>query len=277
MKPEYHKSGRDAKKIAVLFLSHVINDKILEEYRKISRAIENKAKSHFLIHARQLDMPVNRKSDDNIYQFSNESLNILQYPSTEYSFWRTNSFKNIKQYFPIAKSFFPYNVHFPLLYFYLQNNNYDYYWLIEYDVRFSGDWRFFFESFQDIEADLLTCRMWNYFDKPSWYWWRCIWHPKHFISLENRLSSFNPIYRISNPALRHLHQSHLDGWVGHYEVLVPTLLYGNGFKLVGIGGAERFVCPGQRNTFYTSKTFRWRPVFKTIGVEINKLYHPIKS
>jgi hypothetical protein len=262
------KEKSDARKTAILFLSHLANDKILEEYRKISEATRNTAKSYFLLHVKKQGAFFTEKNEDNIYRFTDDISKALQHFHTAKSF--------AFQHFRITKSFFPYSVHFPLLHFFIQNSNYDYYWLVEYDVRFSGDWKFFFESFQQVEADFLTCRIRSYFDEPKWYWWRCIGHPEKFISLEKRLSSFNPIYRISKSALIHLHQSHRDGWYGHYEVLIPTLLYNSGFKLAGIGGNGKFVQSSERNKFYTGKTFRWRPVMKKIGTEINKLYHPIK-
>ena len=45
------------------------------------------------------------------------------------------------------------NFHFVLLDFYRQHPEYDYYWLIEYDVRFSGNWKTFFSFFHDKDED----------------------------------------------------------------------------------------------------------------------------
>ena len=234
---------------------------------------------YFLLHSENL-MTISKmemfKNTPNIYPFSNDICAILDYPPQKAATWRMDDPHKKLNKFSMPRSFFPLNVHFPVLYFFLNNQGYDYYWLVEYDVRFSGSWKYFFNSFQDVDADLITSRMWKYSDNPSWCWWKCIWHPRHFIPLEERLSSFNPVYRISNRALQHLHNSHGDGWVGHYEVVVPTLLQNSGFKLVGIGGAERFVPPDQKDKFYTPKTFRWRPVFKAVTGKVNKLYHPVK-
>src|SRR5215469_8764627 len=44
----------------------------------------------------------------------------------------------------------------PHLHFYLRNDRFDRYWSIEYDVRFSGSWRTFFDAFDENDADLLT-------------------------------------------------------------------------------------------------------------------------
>jgi hypothetical protein len=54
------------------------------------------------------------------YLFSYESLSKLNYPKIE-------------------QSFLPGHAGFPVLQFFRDDPDFDYYWLIEYDVRFSGD------------------------------------------------------------------------------------------------------------------------------------------
>ena len=49
-------------------------------------------------------------------------------------------------YQPIAATIVPGSNHFPLLKFYLENPGYDYYWVVEDDVFFTGEW-----------TDLLKC------------------------------------------------------------------------------------------------------------------------
>jgi hypothetical protein len=183
-------------------------------------------------------------------------------------------------------SFFPGQVHFPLLQFFRDNPDFDYYWLIEYDVRFAGDWRLFFDYFRDKNQDFLTCHIRRHADEPGWRWWSVLHHPHKSIPLSERLGSFNPIYRLSNPSLSFLHQSLSDGWCGHFEVLLPTLLHHNGFTLMDIGGKGTFTPPSMEDNFYTAQrnsdgalecgTMRYRPSFWRAGQEKNKLYHPVK-
>jgi hypothetical protein len=84
-----------------------------------------------------------------------------------------------------------------------------------------------------------------------------------------------------------LHQSLLDGWCGHNEVLFPTLLHHNGFAIADMGGKGRFRPSDLTENFYTeseanriglldSGTMKYRPSFVTVGREKNKLYHPVK-
>lgn len=186
-------------------------------------------------------------------------------------------------YFPIGFSLVPGNNHFPLLQFYINNPHYQYYWCIEDDVKFSGKWRNFFETFSGIRKDFITCHLRTPSEEPGWYWWSSLAHPYSTIPLNDRIRSFNPIYRISNDALDYIHRALLSHWCGHHEVLLATLLYGAGFKLMDFGGKGKFVPKGFENKFYTSNignthgTMRWRPAFTSVGPDKNKLYHPVKE
>jgi hypothetical protein len=249
----------EARKIAVLFLSHVVNDETVAEYQKIAEAVKDFARPHFLLHVRP-DTPFDARLEPAVYPFADD---ILKTMGCE----------------PWTNSFVPGSAHFPLLHFFLEQNQHEHYWLIEYDVRFSGDWRWFFESFRDVEADFLTSCIRTPPDEPDWCWWNSLRHPESFILPEQRLASFNPVYRISNAALKHLYECHRHGWVGHFEVLIPTLLHRQGFKLVDIGGEGSFVRADGINKFYTAGadgTFRHRPCHLEAGPLVNKLYHPVK-
>jgi hypothetical protein len=181
--------------------------------------------------------------------------------------------------------------HYPLLKFYRDNPNYDYYWLIENDVRFTGAWRDFFKAFELNTADFLSSHIRRFSDEPDWHWWNSLRHPAGTVPEAGRLAAFNVIFRISKPALETLHHVLRDGWEGHYEVLIPTLLREHGFTLLDIGGNGPFVPPAFINRFYVMSkgdsrnlprakprtTMSWRPVRYFAGFQRNKLYHPVKS
>ena len=84
-------------------------------------------------------------------------------------------------------------------------------WAIEYDVGFSGDWFFFFDSFREANYDFLACHLRDYIDEPDWPRWS-LDNPRKSIALREQLRCFNPIFRLSNAALSFLHQSLLHGW-----------------------------------------------------------------
>src|SRR4029453_4769854 len=118
-----------------LFLSHSVSTRVLREYRNIRTATAGMGNSIFLYDNRCDEAPPGLSWDE-LYLFSEESLSRLNYRM-------------------IGPSFFPGHVGFPLLQFFRDNPDFDYYWLIEYDVRFSGNWRFFFEFFKDRRKDFL--------------------------------------------------------------------------------------------------------------------------
>lgn len=222
--------------------------------------------SFFLYHSKCDEVPPGLPERE-LYLFSNESLSKLNYPTIE-------------------QSLLPGNVGVPVLQFFRDCSGFDYYWVIEYDVRFSGDWHFFFDFFKDAKQDFLTCHIRAHAEEPDWPYWS-LHHQRKSIPLSERLRSFNPIHRVSNRALSFLDQSLSDGWCGHNEVVWSTLLHHNGFTIMDIGGEGRFTPSGMKDNFYTESesnsgglldcgTMRYRPSFLRVGREKNKLYHPVK-
>lgn len=176
--------------------------------------------------------------------------------------------------------------HFPLLLFFRDHPDYRHYWVIEYDVRYAGDWGAFFRECADDPADLLTCHIRRHAEEPGWPWWD-LHHPVREIPLAARVRSFNPIYRLSRAALTFLDAELRDGWCGHYEVLVPALLQHGGFRLADIGGSGAFTPPARKNRLYVdgppnpagllqAGTMRYRPPFWRAGTDDGLLYHPVK-
>jgi hypothetical protein len=245
------------KKTIFMFMCHTFNEGLLKEHQKIVKATKGLGETCLLFHQREEKLPSKLKKQRK-YLFTDQSLAKLNYPM-------------------LRKSLVEGYCHFPLLQFFLDHPDYDFYWLIEYDVRFSGDWRKFFKYFSRSKADFLACDIRSYADQPKWPWWE-LKHPSENIPLQQRYASFEPIYRISNRGLKLIHDSLRDGWRGHQEVILPTLLYHHGYLLRDFGGDGRFVRPKDINRFYyKNTTVRWRPPFKKIGKNDQKLYHPIKS
>ncbi|MFL6597452.1 MAG: DUF3405 domain-containing protein [Chthoniobacterales bacterium] len=78
--------------------------------------------------------------------------------------------KSVKaELFMIGPTLVPGHVGFPVLQFFCDNRDFDYYWAIECDVRFSGDWFFFFHSFKEANHDFLACHIRDYVDEPDWH------------------------------------------------------------------------------------------------------------
>lgn len=203
------------------------------------------------------------------------------------SFTFTDEILSSLNYFPLGFTLVPGSNHFPLMKFYLSHPHYDYYWCIEDDVDYSGDWSAFFEAFSSLDTDFISSHIRWYEEEPEWPWWPALAHPYTAIPQNQRIRSFNPIYRISRQALELLHKALVSKWCGHHEVLIPTLFYESGLSIHDFGGNGEFVPEGFENRFYMENTpnpkgvlsdgtMRWRPVFEKTGNLENKLYHPVK-
>lgn len=180
-----------------------------------------------------------------------------------------------------------YNAHFPLLDFFLSHPEYDFFWFIEFDVRYTGDWESLFRAFEKDDSDFITSHIRRLRDEPYWCWWDSLSHPSKAIPRDQYVRSYNVIFRISKRALWYIHEAQKDGWRGHNEVSLPTLLLQGGFSITDFGGNGEFVPAGRVNAVYTSHglkngmlcpfcTMRWRPSSPRPGILKNKIYHSIK-
>jgi len=183
-------------------------------------------------------------------------------------------------YIPVSNTLVPGSNHFPILKFYLDNPDYDYYWCIEDDIVFNGEWfSFFYQIINQPAYDFISCYVKYKKDKinPDWYWWDSLSKANTTINENDLAMSFNPIYCLSKAAADFLDKSLKAGWTGHHEVLIATLLTLNKFKVKDFGGKGKFVPSGFGNKFYTGLTHKWRPPFEAPGKLLNKIYHPVKN
>jgi len=76
-------------------------------------------------------------------------------PNSLNTFTFTDDLLTSLNYIPLGFTLVPGSNHFPLLKFYLSHPHYVYYWCIEEDVAFSGDWKVFFEAFSSMDSDFI--------------------------------------------------------------------------------------------------------------------------
>ncbi len=181
-------------------------------------------------------------------------------------------------------SLIPGSCHFLLIEFY-RKHSYKYYWYIEYDVRFTGKWRDFFNYFNNCKEDLLTSHIRRYEEESEWKFRSSLSHPTEKIENSKLLRSFNPIYRISLSALKYIDDAYQKKWEGHCELTFPTFLYNGGFKIRDFGGNGQFVYPEDKNKFYIDHSsyklfdgsMRYlNPHVWLLNKPKNKLFHPVK-
>jgi len=177
--------------------------------------------------------------------------------------------------------------HFPVLDFYLSHPDYEYYWFIEFDVRYTGSWGSFLRSFEPYTQDLITSHVRRFRQEPAWPWWDSLRHPAKTIERDKYLRSYNVIFRISNRALAFIDREQRDGWEGFNEVSLPTLLHHGGYRVMDFGGDGDFAPAELRNRTYTSHglkngllcpfcTLSWRPSRDAPGRRAGRLYHSVK-
>lgn len=259
-------------KTAVLFLAHFYSNSNLLKFNKLKKEITDDYDLYWVF---QTDNGISSDFliDNNIkyFHFDLEKLNELNYsPIFEYLYG---------------------SEHFIIEYFTKKHPEYNYYWIIEYDVIFNGNWRFFFSLFEDNNADFISSHIEIREDgiNTDWMWWNTLSFAKDYeINKSKWVKSFNPIYRISKQALDFLDiYLKKDGNEGFYEVIMATPLYNNGFQLMDFGGTGRFVPCNFKNKIYlqgigvNNGTMRPGPDFsveeiKSLNLK-NKLFHPLKN
>ena len=244
-------------KQAVLYLTTKSNEWTLSSFHALEQSLQGKADVYFAYHQQGDVLPVSLQNIENLFVFTSDVLKELGYT-------------------PIERGrLMPGSNHFPLLKFYKENQGYDYYWLVEDDVRFSGEWKDFFGSFASCTSDFLSSVIETKAENPTWYWWTSLKTGNEVIAEEKLLKSFNPIYRLSSQALVCIDAHLRIGWMGHYEVLLPTLLYNKGFFLEDFGGEGTFVRPENNAKFYDDTSVRIAPVLP--DDRKNYLFHPVKE
>jgi len=179
----------------------------------------------------------------------------------------------------------PGNVDFLQLLYQSRHPDRAFYWVMESDVRYSGAWSEFFAEADTSTADFIATNFARRVEAPDWPWWPSLHDPAGPYTAPNALHCFCPIYRLSRRAGEVLLARYREGWCGHAEATIPTILHRAGLRLEDLGGRGPFVPPGQRDRFYSSSrldrnlfpgTLRYRPVFGRVGRRPARLWHPVK-
>lgn len=262
---------RDKHKQVVLLATHVVNEFVIAKYRRMRKELDVGKYDVILL--------VN-KNDDSDYSV----------PKDVICFYTDCDSLNDLCYEPIEETLLPGSCHFPVLRFFLDNKRYNHYWLVEYDVEFTGEWNVLMNDCDEnlSDYDFLSCHI-EKFDAEkngNWTWW---YRSNHLgMDLRDCVKGFNPICRYSCQALAYLDLFQKAGNSAHSEVLITTSLYLAGFKIGDFGGQGEFVPEGYKNKYYVynseecdGSTMRYRPVYNAMDISEkgikNKLYHPIKE
>lgn len=175
----------------------------------------------------------------------------------------------------------PGNTDTPLIHFFYSHPDYDYYWLMEDDVAFSGDMADLILDFSCSKSDMLATSIRK--PPPGWGHTHTLRHP--FIEAVNQLIGFFPFFRVSNAFLRAVDRCYTQGWSGHYEIVWPTVALYCNLVIEDIGGDGSYTKEGKINKYYTSNlnnknlfpgTFCFYPPKLFYAKNVSSLYHPVK-
>jgi hypothetical protein len=258
------KSHRD--NTAIVFFSHVFSPVAVEHLQKLKRESSDYGVFFVYSDAAGDDPP---QTGEQVMRFDFQAIS-KEYPRI------------------LGSRLIPGNCHLTLLNFFKRRPHFQYYWVIEYDVMFTGHWKKFFEAFTDQDTDFIACHLRRREDEPGFFFWNTIEAPIGTPLPGTMVRAFCPVQRVSRRSLEMLEVWAKAGWVGHFEGLVPTLLEQHGYSLADIGGDGPYTPPGCRNRFYTSfswrdaklrnfGTMRFRPSVRSLRFAVkNRLYHPVK-
>jgi len=235
-------------KTAVLFKCYYLNKSALKELERIRSSIDP---SKF----------------DLFYSYDN-TRNDLRAPSGVKVHTFTQNGIAARYTAGVKKIYLWKNTELSTIDFCLSHPEYSHYWVIDHDVRFTGDWNVFLNSFTNDDADLLATYVSRYGER-KWHvdveedWWA--WSDTN-LELENRekTRAFFAVYRFSKRALEFLDEQYRSGVQGFCEMIIPTSLERGGFKIKDIG-----------SNWYDRETFNYFGRRIAAGQEKNKLYHPI--
>lgn len=176
--------------------------------------------------------------------------------------------------------------------FFRDRPGYDRYWIVEYDVRFGGDWAELFADLASSDADLLGTAVQTWSENPGWAHWDTLSTAADSVPTTHRVKAFLPFARISRRLLESCDARYRHGWSGHPEVLWPTVATVSGLRVEDIGGDGTFVPASRRGRYYQNTrahwslfpgTFVYRPCFldRDLGGKDTRfpgvLWHPVKD
>lgn len=245
------------KKIAVCLNTHFLNGEIYNRFNTLKENV-SPGFDFYIVCNNELKVDNNLEIKDNIFYYSSKDLRDCGYKLIS----PVPIFHRAKSVMWVNGSLMPINL------FHKIKPEYDYYWSIEYDVIFNGEWKYFFETAHKEDWDFCTSHI-KKADK-SWWWYDDILIPYNAVKIwrvdePKRYQSLNTICAFSNEFLKYLNKLYLVGYFGNCEQTLPTAAVNNNMKMVDL--AQLGLCTFESNN--------WQKYYKNIDIK-NLIYHPVK-
>jgi hypothetical protein len=152
-----------------------------------------------------------------------------------------------------------------------ERKDYDYIWLIEYDVACDGNWKETLHKVSSKKEDFLATVVCSYAERILWNGWFQLKGPRWLKPpLARRVCSFFPVVRLSRKLMIALREN-CGRYSGFCEVYVPTLAVDKGLSC---GNLIQDMLGGYFTYEETPRSKETAFVLKSPQRD-HKLYHPI--
>ena len=144
-------------KDCLIFQTHVDKPGALKAFVKLKTEIGSRFDLKLLVDVTQMPIPPGLSGMDPLF-FNLKETNI--------------KYIYAQKYVQHPGTLWPRNIDLPLLWFFNSiGAQYRRYWVMEYDVRFTGNWNYFFDAFEQSASDLLATTLYRYEFRPGWEHW----------------------------------------------------------------------------------------------------------
>lgn len=272
--PELTADKSCSDRVAVVFISHILCESVLDRFRKLVRESRPYDDVYLLFDA------TNATTEDcqRAQEVASEHLRTFVRPEVidnDYPWpWADSTRRDLV----------PGNLDLLYLYFAQREPGYSRYWFVEYDVVYTGTWADLFMTFENSTAGLVGTTLRSYDNNPNWPWWSSL-DPASDLAQAKWRRGFFPIIRLNRHLLKLVDEAYRAGWSGHSEAVLPTLASSYDLELEDIGGTGSYVNDGNENRFYRNTpgenglspgTFVYRPALPRPGFRSGTLWHPVK-
>lgn len=207
---------------------------------------------------------------------------------------RNTIFEELQINWTLIKSVYR-NIYVAMLKARLMKPGYNNYWYVEDDTYFNGNWSLLFDACAKDNSDFISTNLRKFKENSDWYIADTLVPPNsENVLIEDIICAFTVIYRIKGFAIDYILKKMQEGWKGHIEVLFPTLLHLNNFKMKDFGGTTYREFKGLSDEYFINKHKRFynvvdengvhhttctnskRRIFEEMKVK-DVIYHPLKK
>jgi hypothetical protein len=138
----------------------------------------------------------------------------------------------------------------PVLQFFRTHPDYARYWIVEYDVRYTGFWGKLFAECGRSSAGLLGTTLLRREEHPTWPHWPSVSTGSETVSPEHWIKAFLPFAAATHGLLAKIDARYRQGGTGHHEAVWPMVASLAGLGLEDIGGTGPFVPQAWKRRHY---------------------------